>query len=86
MVSPPGLRPNPAAAFKAFLPNKNTIYKDGQKGSSPHINEITYHMYTQMKYEEYYAEIDQKTDEFLNKWGDIYLYLVTISLYWNCTY
>ena len=25
-----------------------------------------------MKYADYYAEIDQKTDEFLRKWGNIY--------------
>ena len=31
-----------------------------------------------MKYEEYYAEIDQKTNRFLRKWGDIYLDLDTI--------
>ena len=31
-----------------------------------------------MKHEEYYAEIDQITEEFLRKWGDIYLDLDTM--------
>ena len=31
-----------------------------------------------IKYEEYYAEIGQRTDKFLKKWGDIYLDLNTI--------
>ena len=47
------------------------------KKKDPHINEIAYHLYMQMKYEECYAEIDQKTDEFLWKWGDIHLILDT---------
>ena len=38
-----------------------------------HINAIGYHIYTQMKCKEYYAEIDQITDEFIRKWGYIYL-------------
>ena len=39
-----------------------------------------------MKYEEHYAEIDQKTDEFLSKWGDIDLDLDTIFSNWICTF
>ena len=47
-----------------FNDEKN-INENKQKGRSPHINEIKYHIYTQMNYEEYYAEFVQKTDEFL---------------------
>ena len=46
---------------------KRTIYGNRQKGRAPHINEFKYHIYTQMKYEEYYSDIDQKTHEFLRK-------------------
>ena len=57
---------------------KKNIPKIDQIQRPPQINEIKYHMYAQMKYEEYYAEIEKKTDEFLRKWGDIHLDLDTI--------
>ena len=40
--------------------------------------EIKKHIYTQLEYEEYYAGIDRTTDEFIRKWGDIYLHLDAI--------
>ena len=48
---------------------KKSIYKDRQRGRAPHINEIKNHSYMQMKYEEYYSKINQKTE---SKLGDIY--------------
>ena len=57
---------------------KKTIDKNRQTGRAPHINEIKYHIHTLMKYEKYFAELDQRTDEFPRKWGDVYLDLDTI--------
>ena len=39
---------------------EKTIYKNRQIVRAPHINKIKYHIYTQMGYDEYYAEIDKK--------------------------
>ena len=50
---------------------------DKKKAIRTLLNEIAYHLYMQMKYEECYGEIDQKTDEFLWEWGDIHLVLDT---------
>ena len=50
---------------------KVTIYRNRERGRAAHINEIKYHINTQMKYD-YYVEIDQKTEKILRKWGDIY--------------
>ena len=47
---------------------KKTIYKNRQKG-----REIKYLIYIQMKYEDHYAEIDQKTDKFLKN-GELFNY------------
>ena len=55
-----------------ILMMKITIYRNRERGRAAHINEIKYHINTQMKYD-YYVEIDQKTEKILRKWGDIYL-------------
>ena len=46
------------------------IYKKRQEERLPHVDEIKYHICTQMKYEAYYAKFDQKNDEFRRIWGD----------------
>ena len=45
-----------------------------QNGRAPHIDEIKYHIYMQMKYMEYYAEIDKKLMNFLGN-GEIFVQL-----------
>ena len=55
-----------------ILMTKKVIYRNRIKGKISHLNEIKYHIFLQMKLEEYFAEVEEIVDNFRSKCRYLY--------------